>query len=97
MTKVRRETSEKADVGRLVIDETVKPIKEVKREPHVGRIEDMKVEESPKQAGIYPSEPHIGSLLVKDAPIERECYEVRFNKNILDAWEPSSINVNITL
>lgn len=77
-TKVRGETSEKADVGRLVIDETVKPTKKVRREPHVGRIEDMKVEESPKQEGVYPSEPHIGSLLVKDAPIERECYEVGF-------------------
>ena len=78
MTEVRRETSKKSDVGRIVIDETVKPFKKVRREPLVGRIEDMNVEESSKQEGVYPSQPHIGSLLVKDAPTEREVHEVCF-------------------
>ena len=80
VTEVRRETSKKSDVGRLVIDETVKPFKKVRREPLVGRIEDMNAEESSKQEGIYPSQPRIGSLLVKDAPTERESYEVCFFK-----------------
>ena len=70
MTKVQRQTTEKADVGKFVIDETVKTQKELKREPHVGRIEDMDVEERSKKSRDYPLKPHIGSLLVKSPPTE---------------------------
>lgn len=69
---------EKTDIGRFVIDETVKPQKMARREPQVGRIEDMTVEEKAKQNGVYPLEPHIGSLLVKTAPTDEERYEVNF-------------------
>lgn len=75
VTKVTRRSMEKTDIGRFVIDETVKPQKIARREPQVGRIEDMKVEEKPKQNGVYPLEPHIGSLLVK---ADEEHYEVSF-------------------
>ena len=50
---------------------SVKQRKEVISKPHVGRIEDMKVEETPKEKA-YPLEPHIGSLLVKTAPTDEE-------------------------
>jgi hypothetical protein len=78
VTKVRRQTTEKTDIGRFVIDETVKPKKKARREPHVGRIEDINVEEIPKQNGDYPLEPHIGSFLVKSTPIDEEPCEVSF-------------------
>ena len=85
VTKVRRQTTETADIGRFVIDETAKPKKKARREPHVGRIEEMKVEETSMQNGDYPLEPHIGSLLVKSAPADEETYEVSFSiKNIND-------------
>ncbi|XP_028404735.1 titin-like isoform X2 [Dendronephthya gigantea] len=70
VTKVQRQTTEKADIGKFVIDETVKTQKGVKREPHVGRIEDIDVEELPKKSRGYPLQQHIGSLLVTSPPIE---------------------------
>jgi hypothetical protein len=79
MTKVRRQTTEMSDIGRFVIDETAKPMKKAKREPHVGRIEEMEVEDKSKQNGDFPLEPHIGSLLIKSAPVEEDTYEVSFS------------------
>ena len=65
-----------SDIGRFVIDETVKTKKKAKCEPHVGRIDEMEVEETSKQNGDFPLEPHIGSLVVKSAPVDEEPYEV---------------------
>lgn len=76
-TKEGRQT-ERTNIGRFVIDEMVKPTTKTRPEPQVRRIEDMNVEEIPKQRREYRTEPHIGTLRVKSDPTEEHPDKVAF-------------------
>lgn len=80
LTKATKSTkfTGRAEVGHLVIDETFEPEEKVRREPSVGRIENIQVDEKPRGSARFPSQPEIGTFLVKtgtkDEKVRKTCF-----------------------